>query len=434
MTDLQIENPTTRVVEADLFFLRAGESTPYQVRAVLAPQETRTYFDVVSNRFGLNNAVGALRLDILDGTSQLRMSSRTYTRVGEGTFGQAVSGVAEAETGEAVYITGLARTEYLRSSVGAVNVSRGTEQFEVLLYDANGALRGRSSVLVLGPSSQMQRSLADLFPDVEGAGLTAEFRPVGGSMSPVGYATVVDNLSGDPTYYAAARPRTQLYLPAVARVSGLGDTHFATDVSLSNPNDQPISVTVTFLERERDNTSGSPSATFVLEPHATRQMNDALEALFGVSETYGALRIDATGGRGVLVSGRIFTSSQTTDGTVGQQVDPVSSDRLMSAGSILGLRHDSAFRSNVGLLNTGDIPVTVNLAVRSGQDLIASGTVTVPAQSYLQRNLSAVFPGASFPAGRTLSLAVDAGLAQIFPFATIVDNVSQDPTFSPGLR
>jgi hypothetical protein len=38
------------------------------------------------------------------------------------------------------------------------------------------------------------------------------------------------------------------------------------------------------------------------------------------------------------------------------------------------------------------------------------------------------------PDGESLTLSVDSAGIDVFVFAAVIDNVSQDPTFSPGLK
>src|SRR5262249_1257010 len=137
---------------------------------------------------------------------------------------------------------------------------------------------------------------------------------------------------------------------------------FLSDVSLANPNDTPATVTVTFLEHDKDNTSAS-STTLTIPPHQTLQMDDALPTLFGLSETYGALKIQTSNPSGLVGSERIYSPSLTTSGTVGQQVDPVAPDGLFSKGSLLGLQQNTAFRTNVGLFNPSSSWAAVNLTL-----------------------------------------------------------------------
>jgi hypothetical protein len=60
--------------------------------------------------------------------------------------------------------------------------------------------------------------------------------------------------------------------------------------------------------------------------------------------------------------------------------------------------------------------------------------VAVPPLGYVQRNLADLFPGVGLPEGGTLTLSIHSQDVDIFAFAAVIDNVSQDPTFSPGLN
>ena len=77
---------------------------------------------------------------------------------------------------------------------------------QIVLRSRSGYLVGESSVIGLAPRRQTQIAFSDLFPPMPGKGLTAEIRPLAGSAAPFAYAAVVDNFSGDPTYYPAASP------------------------------------------------------------------------------------------------------------------------------------------------------------------------------------------------------------------------------------
>jgi len=205
-----------------------------------------------------------------------------------------------------------------------------------------------------------------------------------------------------------------------------------SDVSLANPNDTPATVTVTFLERDADNTSPS-STTLTVNPHQTLQMDDALPTLFGLSETYGALKVQTSNPSGLVGSERIYSPSFTTSGTVGQQVDPVTPDGLFSRGSLLGLQQNTAFRTNVGFFNPGSAwaAAKLTLSAPNGESL-GTLTILIPPLGYTQRSLRELFDLAPFPSA-VLTISVDAGDSKIFAYGITVDNASGDPTFSPGL-
>ena len=186
---------------------------------------------------------------------------------------------------------------------------------------------------------------------------------------------------------------------------------------------------------QSDLENASPvTITFPIGPYATRQMDDVLGELFDLTDAYGSLKIQTSGDASVMVSERISTPSPTTPGTVGQQVEPVAAAGFFSQCSLLGLRQDGAFRTNVGLFNPHPSDVSVKLVLKTENGtVLATGTLTVPAGRYVQKNLATLFPATSFPDGEAMSIGLSTVNSSIFAFASVIDNVSQDPTFYPGL-
>ncbi|MDQ5858532.1 MAG: hypothetical protein M3542_09700 [Acidobacteriota bacterium] len=436
LTDVQIENPGDSPASATLSFQPQDGGSTAPITLDLAARETRNVSDPVLELFGLSDSMGALRLDWSAGpVLGLRMTSRTYTLEGEGTLGQAAAGFAASEDPLASrFVTGLARNELYRTNLGAVNDSAEFESFQILLRASDGSVLGESFVIGLGAGRQTQMALGDLFPGASGLGLTAEVRPLAGSSAPFAYAAVVDNFSGDPTFYPAAKPAPSVYLPGIARVTGYGSAFFSTDLSIANVGDETATVEVTFLEHDRDN-NRAPSRLLTLAPRETRQIADALGILFGIDESYGALAVEGADSAQIVVAERISTQSGAGAGTVGQQVDALSDEGFFSRGSILGLRQDAGFRSNVGLFNPEPFDAAVTLTLRRADGaVIGEAIVSVPPLGYVQRNLAHLFPESPMPEGEALTLSIDSPELDVFAFAAVIDNVSQDPTFSPGLR
>ena len=430
VTDLHIENTRATSVAAQLSFHPKGGGTPLQIPLTLAPGEVRNLPDVLEN-FGVVSDLGALRLEAAGTPLGLRMTSRTYDQIGDGTYGQAVTGRPPDSAAGSRFVTGLAQTSDFRTNLGAVNMTSGPVTLIIRLLASDGSLVG-SPILTLPAGAQMQWPLQQLFPTASGKGLTAEFRTVSG-LSPVTYAAVADNLSGDPTYYSATGAASLIYLPVVARVHGAGGTLYSSDVSVANTSGVPDVVTATFLQSDLENASPL-TITFPIGPYATRQMDDVLGELFELTDAYGSLKIQTSGDASVMVSERISTPSPTTPGTVGQQVEPVAAAGFFSQCSLLGLRQDGAFRTNVGLFNPHPSDVSVKLVLKTEKGtLLATATLTVPAGRYVQKNLATLFPATLFPDGEAMSIGLNTVNSSIFAFASVIDNVSQDPTFYPGL-
>jgi PKD repeat protein len=434
-TDLAVENPTGDAVSARIVFT-SGDDPPLEAPLLLGPGESRVLADVVATQFGVDDAIGSIRVET-DGAppAPLRLACRTYLDAGGSTLGLGTVGLSSAdETRGELYLSNLAMSEAFRTNVGAVSSSAEAQTFTVELRDGSGNILGRRN-LSLPPGAQKQWALSQLFPGVTGAGLTLRVVPLGANVAPLAYAAVTDNASGDPTYYAAQAPSPVQYVPGIAGISGFGGAVFRSETSIANGGRGAATVTLTFLEHDRNNNSGAPKSTFVLGPYETLHVEDALPALFGMTETYGALRIESDTSPGVTVFQRILTDAVATAGSVGQQIDALSAENLHARGTLLGVRQNDAFRSNIGLLNPNAAAVPVVLVlVRSPATDIGSATVHVPPQSYVQRNLVALFPTAGLAEDEVLSIRVDGGSHSVFAFASVIDNASQDPTYYPELH
>jgi PKD repeat protein len=433
LTDVAVENPTSAPVAAQLIYAPSGGGSPLSSDLTLGPGEIRVLPDVVASLFGIHDSLGSLQAATTGSPpAPLRIASRTYVDEEGATLGLGAVGLSSADrTRGNGYLSNVAITDAFRSNVGALNLSDTDEVVTLQLHDYSGNILGRA-FLALAAGAQGQWSLSQLFPSATGSGMTVRLVPQAGDLAPFAYAAVTDNASSDPTYYAASEPAPVQYVPAIASVSGAGGAHFQSELSIANGEGRLTSVTVTFLEHDRNNTS-APATTLVLAPFETLHSDDALNELFGKSETYGALKIESDRSPGVTVFQRISTAAALTEGTVGQQVDAVSAEDFTPNGTILGLRQDAAFRSNLGMVNPGDGNASVTLTlIRSPAIPLATATVVVPPRGYVQRNLASLFPSAAIPAGETLSIAIDGEGNPVFAFGSVIDNTTQDPTYYPA--
>jgi PKD repeat protein len=432
LTDVAVENPTSSAVSAQLIFAPSGEGPPRTKDLTLGPGEIRVLPDVVSSQFGVTDSLGSLEAATSGSPpAPLRIASRTYVDESGATLGLGTVGLTPSDRRKGDgFVSNVVVTDAFRSNIGALNLSDGDELVTLQLHDQSGNILGRS-LLSLAAGAQAQWSLAQLFPSASGAAMTVRIVPQDGALAPMAYAAVTDNASSDPTYYGSREPAPVQLVPAIASISGAGGTLFKSELSITNGEGRLSNVTLTFLEHDRDN-STAPTATFVLAPFESLHADDALQELFKKSETYGALKIESDATPGVTVFQRISTAAVLTEGTVGQQVDAVSAEDLAQGGSLLGLRQDAAFRSNVGLVNpnAGNAVISLTL-IRSPATALETATVVVPPFGFVQRNLASLFPSAAIPAGETLSVEIDGGANPVFAFASVIDNTTQDPTYYP---
>jgi hypothetical protein len=170
--------------------------------------------------------------------------------------------------------------------------------------------------------------------------------------------------------------------------------------------------------------------SLAIAPGQTVVLSDIVSQ-FGASSGRGALEVLWNGATGPIIASRTYTAAPD-GGTFGQSIDAVQSFGYDSY--VPGLRSDSAFRSNIGFVNSGDttIGITATLLSSSGQSL-ASGFVQLAPRGQTQYSLASLFPSLNIAAlgSVTLQAHTDSGPV-MFAYGSMVDNTSGDPVFFAG--
>lgn len=342
------------------------------------------------------------------------------------------SQISASSESSSAFVAGLTATSSFRSNLGAINTTGLPQTFKIVLRAQSGSVLYVSPAIRLDPGVPLQWATTSLFPGASGLGLLAEFRPEEGATVPLAYGTLVDNASGDSTFHPAMTPLSTLYLPAIGNITGASGI-FLTDLSLSNTSNATVVTRATFIDHDGSSASTAP-VSLTLDAHQTLRMSDALGTLFGVTQGYGALQLTTLDGSSSLVAtARVYTPSLTTNGTVGQQINAITTQDLRVRGSLLGLEQNAAFRSNVAFLNPGAsvVPVTLELRDETG-NVLTSRTLDLPPSRYLQRSLLSLFAGVSFPSDSAVTLSFQTS-TPIFAFASVIDNQTGDPSFFPSV-
>lgn len=163
--------------------------------------------DTLHSEFGFD---GTAALEITTRQDDLLVSSRTYNTTVVGTYGQFLPGIpswAVLASGNQARITQLHQSVNdgvgYRTNLGFVNATGEAITVEVDLYAANGALLGS---LEVGLKPFEHRQINRVFREVTGQavanGTVAVATSTPGGFF-VAYASVVDNVSGDPVYVPA---------------------------------------------------------------------------------------------------------------------------------------------------------------------------------------------------------------------------------------
>jgi hypothetical protein len=168
------------------------------------------------------------------------------------------------------------------------------------------------------------------------------------------------------------------FFPVVAHTAGAGDppTSWRTDLTVYNPMDGEITVGVMYFQ-----SGGAKSLkqgheeTLTLQPQETRTIEDVVANLFGITtNSKGSLLLQCDedthssnpDGSVMLATTRTYNVGSAV-GTFGTSVPTVQfSDAFLNGGQsvslITGVRNDSDYRSNLGIVNFSfaEVPITVH--------------------------------------------------------------------------
>jgi hypothetical protein len=216
-TDLEVQNAGSAQADYSISLLARGQdnSTPAHVDLTLDPGKSVRYADILQTLFGFS---GAAALCIVQVEGTVVATSRTYADSGSGTYGSFVPAVARENAialGEDGRLIGLSHDPSLaagfRTNIGLVNANEYPVKVEAAFYLADGTRLGAASY-DLQPFEFRQSNGAfepftgDRIEDgyvvvrmASGAG----GQPLDATAKLFAYASVIDNLTGDPTYVPA---------------------------------------------------------------------------------------------------------------------------------------------------------------------------------------------------------------------------------------
>lgn len=213
-------------------------------------------------------------------------------------------------------------------------------------------------------------------------------------------------------------------LTSSARVQGAG-AFWKTDLSIRNTGTSTASVTVKFLGHSTDG-RGGPERYATIPAGQTQTWRDVLGSLFGLSSEYGPILVRSTSAS-LAVLGQTWTAGGA--GTYGQSVPVLSTDELIGSvpRSILGVRQDTFFRTNLMLANATEstASVTVQLVSISGS-VMATKTVSLGPLSRAQYNVATDF-GYSNLADAVFVVFSSTPGARIGAYASVIDGATADP-------
>jgi hypothetical protein len=251
---------------------------------------------------------------------------------------------------------------------------------------------------------------------------------------PIGVDATLPLFTDIGWFAGTSGPTTAYLLPSSAHSPGKNLAFYTTDLTVANRGTTDANLTLQFLGHDRDGTAG-PKQLRALATNKAVTYADVLASLFGVNATdtqnYGALLITADSASLKIVS-QTSTPPPNGVGTLGQSVPAQGANDFVtpaSPKSLVGLRDDTAFRTNAFLANATTSSATVTLTLLAG-DGSTFGTTTLTLPPLGMTQVSSVVTTLGAPFGTTnavLVVSTTATGAQIATYAAVIDNVTNDP-------
>jgi subtilisin family serine protease len=220
--------------------------------------------------------------------------------------------------------------------------------------------------------------------------------------------------SGDFTYFAV-----------IAHTTGSNNSVWQSSLSVCNVSSSNASVVLTYRYG-----SSSVTRNVTIRPYGLAEWKDAPIDLFGVGgKSSGVVTIDSNAR--LLVAVRTFNSS--VNGTFGQSLPGASSSVSMTNGQfgiISPLRRTTQFRTNIGVINTGSKSCVVEFVFGDTNGYVIGDPITMnlaPGE-WKQTNEVLKKAGISRADGAVALVRLQTAGAEVWAYATVIDNWSGDPT------
>lgn len=236
-------------------------------------------------------------------------------------------------------------------------------------------------------------------------------------------------------------------IPIAGHATGAFGSVYMTDVSITNFNNEPLTVQLIVIEQGENVTdnvfpliTGSVNGSVVVAPRSTIVLRDVLNGYRGNANTSGALLLG--GNKPFAVTSRLYNAK---NGGVGDTVPALSGFFENATGRsdnnaiayIPGLIQNASFRTNIGFVaaNTSatNEPLVVEVRVRdaSGNSL-GTRIITVQSGQFIQTQFPvSAITNTPFDIG-SAEIRILAGSGAVLPYAAVNDNATGSSAFIQG--
>ena len=454
-TDLWIFNPRDSELDLDIEFLPENTNNWLVDHPTLSlqipPRGTAALEDVLELIPGVIDGDQAVIGSILiqspedDGQAPY-ITSRTYNQTPDGTFGQFVpSTPVPPNASDRLFLTGLAQNSQARTNVRLANL--GPEAVEVTLFVMSeyGNSLGQPVVQTIPAMSTIQ---VNGIAEVAWAGTDLNLFSVRVDTdvdTVLAWASVVDNLTGDPVLYnpmVLESASSTLLVAGVAHLPGANDSQWRSDITFFNSHVRPLDTEVIYVPSEALET-GPPLEIDNLQPGNALFFGDILagEFLSEGENSKGYFIIDGPGQEPPLQPAARTYNLDPSGGTFGQNLHIFDGTDLLTPGHqafipgiTLSADETEGFRTNLGLLNidaTNGAEVALTLYDEEGAIAAEISNLWLAAGQLTQFNLASRLGLQGVDLRGTVMIEQLSGLA-VAAYASVIDNKTQDPILIPA--
>ncbi|MEA2490688.1 MAG: hypothetical protein QOH21_2480, partial [Acidobacteriota bacterium] len=449
-SDVRIAHTYPSSVRYLLTFTPSGSDRTAAVRTevVVSSGQTVALDDILGRWFGSGMAsdgqTGVLEIravDVQRNSGQTFATSRLFNVAANGSFGQFIpavplqqflAGSVSPSPNSRQTLVSLAQSSAYRTNIGVVEGSGSPATAMLQAFNGEGTkLFETTLTLKAGEHRQIGSLLAENGVDTSNARIDVRIvSPIG---SVYGYASVVDNTTGDPSFVPPvdlSAPRARPYtIPGVADLP-TATGKWQTDVRLFNGGPASVPVTLTFYQQ--GSTEAAATRTLTVGSGEVLALDDVLQSTFGITSAGGALRITTATDSALVPAARTY--HKRTDGTYGQFV-PAATAESATGNADRGLRILQAeesvrFRTNVGLTEVTGAPATVEITANvPGRKIAPVLRVELRPNEFVQLNSLMRTMGLNDAYNASLGVRVVGGTGKVVAYGSVVDNRTLDPTY-----
>jgi hypothetical protein len=435
---------------------QTGQSTTIQID----PGTQMALDDILTSFFGNGSdgsgAAGVLEIRPLTSTSssssfsgssgtpsiQTVASSKTYNVTANGTFGQFIPAIPfaqflgkapDGQLKQVISLQQIAQSAAYRTNFGLVEGAGEPADTLVHIFDnAGNDLKQIPISLLPAEHKQINSFLAVNNVNITGGRIEVEVLSPTGRVS--AYASVVDNLTNDPLLVfpviKGLVTATRYTIPGVADLNN-GFASWRSDIRLFNPGATPVTATLSYYP-QGGATPPTP-ATVTINPGEVKAVDNALQSLYNLTNSGGAVVVSTPTASALTVTARTY--NQTSSGTYGQFIPAVTPAQSVGLGDrtlqLLQLETSSAYRTNIGLVETAGNAVTFDITVLpDGSKVQAKLSISLNPNEFRQISLADFGYGTMY--NTRVAIKVTGGTGRLTAYGSVIDQITQDPTYVPA--